>query len=261
MQENLTYIDTHCHLNMPHFSKDRDKVIKRAFSKGVKVIINIGYDEPSSFDAFMMAKENKGLYAVVGVHPHDSKSYPQGLTEEMINLLDSELVVAVGETGLDYHYDNSPRDIQKEVFIKHIDVAKRKKKPIVVHIREAYKDAIYILKSEKAYEVGGVIHCFSGDYEDAKRCIDMGFYISFAGPLTYPKANKLREIAVKLPVDRILCETDAPYLTPQVYRGKRNEPAYVVFVVEKLSELKGIPKEDLAQIVFKNAISCFGITN
>ncbi len=252
-------VDSHCHLAMEEFEEDLPEVLTRSSEAGVERILVAGSDEKGSLDAFRLVRERtgRGLFAALGIHPHDSVTASSGIPETIIELARRPEVVAVGETGLDYFYDHSPRDIQRKLFSLHVGLARELGKPLVVHVREAYDDALDTLRKEKASECGGVIHCFSGSMKDAIAAIDLGFYISFAGPVTYPKNGSLREIASAVPMDRILCETDAPYLSPQPRRGKRNEPAYVAWVYEAVAQARGIPLGNCIEAVWNNSARLF----
>lgn len=252
-------IDTHAHLDHERFKDDVDQVIERAKLAQVQSIITVGADLASSRQAVEFARRYPDVIATVGVHPHDADSVSDSVLNEIAILAQDEGVVAIGEIGLDYHYDFSPRDVQRRVFAIQISLARELELPIVVHVREAYQDVMSILKSEHAEDVGGIVHCFSGDREVAKDCLDMGFYISVGGILTFANSQELREIIRGLPMDRILLETDAPYLTPVPYRGKRNEPAYVVHVAEALANLKGITFDEVAETTTLNACKLFGL--
>ncbi len=252
-------IDTHAHLDHERFKGDVDQVIERAKLAQVQSIITVGADLASSRQAVEFARRYPDVIATVGVHPHDADSVSDSVLNEIAILAQDEGVVAIGEIGLDYHYDFSPRDVQRRVFAIQISLARELELPIVVHVREAYQDVMSILKSEHAEDVGGIVHCFSGDREAAKDCLDMGFYISVGGILTFANSQELREIIRGLPMDRILLETDAPYLTPVPYRGKRNEPAYVVHVAEALANLKGITFDEVAETTTLNACKLFGL--
>jgi len=258
-ESNANLIDTHVHLDHERFRNDLDQVIERAKSARVWPIVTVGADLASSRQAVECRRRYPGVTATVGVHPHDADSVSEGVLDEIRRLASDEGVVAVGEIGLDYHYDFSPRDVQRQVFAMQISLARELRLPIVVHVREAYDDVMAILKSEQAEDVGGIIHCFSGDREVAKDCLDMGFYISVGGILTFADSSKLRQIVKGLPLDRILLETDAPYLTPVPFRGKRNEPAYVVHVAQALADLKGIAFDKVAEITTANASKLFGL--
>jgi TatD DNase family protein len=252
-------IDTHAHLDHERFKDDVDQVIERAKLAQVQSIITVGADLASSRQAVEFARRYPDVIATVGVHPHDADSVSDSVLNEIAILAQDEGVVAIGEIGLDYHYDFSPRDVQRRVFAIQISLARELELPIVVHVREAYQDVMSILKSEHAEDVGGIVHCFSGDREVAKDCLDMGFYISVGGILTFANSQELREIIRGLPMDRILLETDAPYLTPVPYRGKRNEPAYLVHVAEALANLKGITFDEVAETTTLNACKLFGL--
>jgi TatD DNase family protein len=252
-------IDTHAHLDHERFKDDVDQVIERAKLAKVQPIVTVGADLASSRQAVDFARRYPGVIATVGVHPHDADSVSDSVLDEITMLAGDEGVVAIGEIGLDYHYDFSPRDVQRRVFAIQISLARELGLPIVVHVREAYRDVMSILKSEHAEDVGGIIHCFSGDREVVKDCLDMGFYISVGGILTFANSKELRGIIKGLPLERILLETDSPYLTPVPYRGKRNEPAYVVHVAEALANLKDITFDKVAEITTLNACKLFGL--
>ena len=252
-------IDTHAHLEMPQFDGDRDEVIKRTVESGISLIIDVGSDLSGSRTALELARRYDFIYASAGIHPHEVKGVTIETYKEIRELLSDPKVVAVGEIGLDYYKDYSPRDIQQREFINQIRIAKEFKKPVIVHSRDAREDTLKILKDEKVSEIGGIMHCFSGDEEMAKICMDMGFYISFAGPVTYPNADKLRKVVKSIPTNRLLTETDCPYLAPQQMRGKRNEPAYVRYVAEKIAEVKGLSLEDIERIIELNVYNLFRI--
>lgn len=251
--------DTHAHLNATQFNEDVEQVIERARAEGVSHIVVVGFDRPTIQRAMELAEQYSFIYAAVGWHPVDAIH----MTDEdliMIECLAAHpKVVALGEMGLDYYWDQSPKEVQKEVFRKQIRLAKKVKLPIVIHNRDATADIVHILQEEHAEEVGGVMHCFSGSIEVARQCIDMNFYISFGGPVTFKNAKKPKEVAKEIPLDRLLIETDCPYLTPHPFRGKRNEPSYVKYVAEAIAELKGISFEEVAQKTSDNAKRLFGI--
>lgn len=252
-------IDTHAHLEMTQFDGDREDVIKRALDAGLSLIVDVGSDLTGSKTAVELSRKYDFIYASVGIHPHEVKEITPAVYEEIKKLLAEPKVVAVGEIGLDYYKNHSPRDVQQREFINQLRLAKEFKKPIIVHSREAKEDTIKILKNECASEIGGIMHCFSADEDMAKQCIDMGFYISFAGPVTYPNANKLRMVVKSIPTSRLLTETDCPYLAPQQVRGKRNEPAYVRYVAEKVAEVKGLSIEDIKRAIRLNVYNLFKI--
>jgi TatD DNase family protein len=250
-------IDTHCHLEMSPFEHDIDNVIKRAEDAGVAAIVTIGSDMAGCDGALGIARKYDLVYAAVGIHPHDAVDYTD-LVEKRIRAMAGERkVVAIGETGLDYHYDHSPRDIQREAFRRQLSLARELNLPVVIHSREAKEDTLRIL-SESGVD-RGVMHCFSGDMDMAERAMAMGLYISFSGTLTFKNAVRLREIAGKIPDEYLLIETDAPYLSPMPHRGRRNEPSYVVYTAERLAELRGVSYEDIARITSLNARRLFGL--
>jgi len=250
-------IDTHCHLEMEAFDDDREDVIKRAREAGLEAIITIGSDFEGCKGAVALAEKYDFIYATVGIHPHDAKGFNEDIFSQIKEWAKNKKVVAIGEIGLDYHYDHSPRDIQRDVFKKKLYYAKEINLPVIVHSREAKRDTLQILKESAVSK--GVMHCFSGDMDMAERAMEMGFYISIAGPVTFKNASKLRDIAKAIPDDYLLIETDAPYLTPEPLRGKRNEPAFVVHTAKAIAELRGVSYEDIDRITTLNAKRLFGI--
>ena len=254
----MNLVDTHAHLDDRRFDEDREEVIKRTFESGIKLVINIGCDLLTSKASLALADKYKQIYAAVGVHPHDARYVPPYYyIEELEKMLKNPKTVAVGEIGLDYYYDHSPRDVQKEVFLEQLNMAKRARVPVIIHIREAYGDFLEIMRREGLEPIRGVMHCYSGSLEVAYECIEMGFYISFAGPVTFKNAKNLKEVAKALPLDRVLIETDCPYLAPTPNRGKRNEPVYVKHVAEEIANLKGISLEEVANTTYRNALNLF----
>ncbi|HHW36375.1 MAG TPA: TatD family hydrolase [Bacillales bacterium] len=252
--------DTHVHLNARQFADDEEEVIERALSEGVSHMVVVGFDKETIEGAIRIAEQNDFIYAAIGWHPVDAIDMKEEDLEWIEELASHSKVVALGEMGLDYYWDKSPKDIQKEVFRKQIRLAKKLKLPIIIHNREATQDIVDILKEEEAGEVGGIMHCFSGSLETARECIAMNFYISFGGPVTFKNAKKPKEVAAELPLEKLLVETDCPYLTPHPYRGKRNEPAYVKLVAEQIAELKGVSYEEVAHQTTENAKKVFGIS-
>ena len=250
-------IDTHAHLNAPEFDEDRDAVIARARENGVSTIVNIGFNRETIPTCLELAEKYEFIYAVVGWHPQDAKYMTDADLEWIEELTKHPKVVGIGEMGLDYYWDTSPRDVQAEVFRKQIRLARKLKMPIVIHNRDAHQDVIQILREEKAEEVGGIMHCFSGSWETAKMALDMNFYISFGGPVTFKNAKQPKEVAAKVPLDRLLVETDCPYLTPHPFRGKRNETGYVRYVAEEMANLRGVTLEEIAAITSENAKRLF----
>ena len=250
-------IDTHAHLDMEQFAGDLREVLDRALAAGVRQIVTIGTDPAGNEKAANLAEAYEQVYFAAGFHPHDVKSVTDSDYARLKELLSMPKAVAVGETGLDYHYDLSPREVQREHFARQIALAKEAGKPVVVHSREAEADTVDILRSAGASQAGGTMHCFAGGYETAMAALDMGLYISVGGTLTFKKSEALREVIRKVPIERIMLETDCPYLSPQPWRGKRNEPGYVSYVAEFLAKLKGLSVEDVERITSFNAMSLF----
>ena len=239
-------IDTHTHLDDARYNDDRDAMIARAREAGVEAFVTIGCDLATSQAAVALATQHNFVYASIGVHPHEVKHISEGWYDEFRRLVKNKKVVAYGEIGLDYHYNHSSPKEQRERFREQIQLARELNLPIIIHTREAQDDTMTILKEEKASEIGGVFHCFSGDAWLAKDALDLGFYLSFSGILTFQNATMLRDIAKHTPLDRVLIETDCPYLTPVPHRGKRNEPAYVAHVAQQLAAIH--PELSLEQI-------------
>jgi len=252
--------DTHAHLNAVQYEEDLEEVIQRAKDEGVSHIVVVGFDRPTIKRAMELSEQYDFIYASVGWHPVDAIDMTEEDLAWIKELASHPKVVALGEMGLDYHWDKSPKEVQKEVFRKQIALAKEVQLPIIIHNREATADILEILKEEKAEEVGGIMHCFSGSLDVAKQCMNMNFYISFGGPVTFKNAKKPKEVAQEIPLDRLLIETDCPYLTPHPYRGKRNEPSYVKLVAEQIAELKGVSFEEIAYVTTENAKKLFGIS-
>ncbi|GGG24508.1 TatD family hydrolase [Paenibacillus abyssi] len=251
------FIDTHTHLDSHNFDEDRAEVIERARAAGVDRLINIGFNRETIPTTIALAEQYEFIYAVVGWHPVDSIHMEPKDLDWIAGLCKHEKVVAIGEIGLDYHWDTSPKEIQQRVFREQIRLARSLNMPIVIHNRDAHEDVVRILKEEKAEEVGGVMHCFSGSWETAQKCLDMNFYISLGGPVTFKNARVPKEVMERVPLDRLLIETDAPYLAPHPHRGKRNESAYVTLVAEAAAEIKGKSLEEIAKITTSNAEKCF----
>jgi len=240
----MSLVDTHCHLDDRQFEADRDEVIERALAAGVWAILTVGTDDgPPDLEAGVrLAEAWPFIYATVGVHPHDASKATPETFQRLQELLSHEKVVALGEIGLDYHYNFSPPDAQRAVFAEQLRLARDARKPVVIHTREAWDDTMALLgEHSKLGGAGGIMHCFSGGSAQARQVLDMGFHLSFTGIVTYPKADSVRRAALLAPLDRLLVETDAPYLAPQSRRGKRNEPAFVVETARRLAELRGEP--------------------
>lgn len=253
--------DTHCHINDERFNDDRAEVIARMKEAGIGRAVLIGdlsSDEALTLD---IIRNNDFIYGAFGLHPHDASKWSDELREKLIRLMPLDKIVALGEIGLDYHYDLSPREEQKHVFDEQLELAYTLEKPVVLHIREAHGDAYDIMHARhKAGKLpSGIMHCYSGSIESAKSYLDMGLYISFSGSLTFKNANKLLDVAAYLPEDRILIETDCPYMAPVPMRGQRNEPAFVRFTCEKLAELKHRSPEEMARITYENGLKAFGM--
>ncbi len=261
MQDNQLplLIDSHAHLDGDKFANDLDETVTRATANGISHILTIGCDLESSANSIAVAEKYEHIFAAVGVHPHDATEINDATLAQLKTMLAHPKVVALGEIGLDYYRDHSPREIQRSAFRQQIQLARKVGKPIIVHDRDAHEEVIQILKEENAAEVGGVLHCFSGDLNMAKQCLKLGFYLSFTGTITYPKNEEIREIIRELPIERMLVETDSPYLSPQKFRGKRNEPAYVRYTAEKMAEIKGLTIDDVARITSRNCHDLFGI--
>jgi TatD DNase family protein len=252
-------IDTHAHLQMPEFAGDWPAALDNAEQAGVECVVVIGFDVESSKQALAMAEQHPKLLVAAGIHPHDASSLSEDALEELRRLAGHPKVVAIGETGLDFYRNLSPREKQFEAFEAQLSLAEELGLPVIVHDRDAHDEAAEILSTHADRLAGGVMHCFSGDARLAKAAIDWGFHISIAGPLTYPNARGLREAVEQVPIERMVVETDAPYLAPQPKRGKRNEPAYVRYVAEELARVKGLSVEDVERITTLNAKRLFGL--
>lgn len=250
--------DSHAHVDDEKFEADRQEVLERAFSGGLDGILNVGACMASSARAIALAEAHPKVYAAVGIHPHDAKAAKEADYQQLADWVQLDKVVAIGEIGLDYYYDFSPREVQKEVFIRQLDVARQTGMPFIIHNRDSHGDMMDILRRE-AKGLTGVFHCFSGSLEMAKELLKMGLYISVAGPVTFKNAAKLPEVVAALPLERLLIETDCPYLTPQPYRGKRNEPAYVRYVAAKLAEIRGVSEAEIAAATRENVRRLFGV--
>ncbi|RKD28849.1 TatD family hydrolase [Thermohalobacter berrensis] len=252
-------IDTHAHLDDGRFDRDREEIIKSLKENDIDIVINPGANVATSVKAVSLAEKYENIYAAVGVHPHDAKDINDDTLELLKSLANKEKVVAIGEAGLDYHYDNSPRDIQRKWFREQIRLAKELDLPIIVHSRDAHKDTFDIIKEENTDNLRGVLHCYSGSAELAREYIKMGFYISLAGPVTFKNAKTPKQVAKEISLDYLLIETDSPYLTPHPHRGKRNEPLYVRYVAGMIAELKEISFEKVAKKTSENAKKLFNI--
>jgi TatD DNase family protein len=262
------FIDSHVHLDVSQYDADRGEVIDRAREAGVETLLEIcGSDiATGSLDVgIRLAEEYPFIYAAAGVHPHEASLYQESLEQKLIAMSRHEKVIAWGEIGLDYYYDNSPRDVQREVFRRQLELARECDLPVIIHTRDAEDDTIEILRRNwgdaGGKEIGGILHCFTGTHRLATEAIKMGFYISFSGVLTFKNAVDLRKIAQLVPEDRLLIETDCPYLAPEPYRGKRNEPGFVKETAAKLAEIRDISIEEIARVTSENFNTLFKFTN
>ena len=250
-------IDSHAHLEMPDFRKDLEQVIQRAKESGVGHIFTVGTEKKDWKRTLEIADSHPSIYAILGVHPHNAKEIDDLTYPTIRELCRNGKVKAYGEIGLDFFRNLSPRDIQLKRFREQIGLAKEMGLPIVVHDREAHRETLEILKSEEARACGGIIHCFSGDYEMARACMDMGFYISIPGSITFKNAESLREVVGRIPLESLLIETDAPFITPEPFRGKRNEPSYVRYTAQKVAEIKKVSFEKVAEVTTENALRVY----
>lgn len=254
----MNLIDTHAHVHGSAFDADRAAVLERAQAAGVVRVINVGYDLPSSRASVELARSYPQVYATAGIQPHYALSTSPADLDELRELLALPKVVALGEIGLDYHHDRAPRPAQREFFAQQLAIAADVGLPVVIHSREAHADTVEVL-AEARFALPIVMHSFSGDWEYAAACLELGAYLSFSGPLTFPKSTDLQDVARRAPLDRLLIETDCPYLSPHPFRGKRNEPARVSLVAEHLAALRGMPLDQLADCVWRNACTVFGL--
>ncbi|MBI1824618.1 MAG: TatD family hydrolase [Nitrospirae bacterium] len=257
----MTFSDTHCHLEMLGNEGEIKGKIARAREAGLGLMVSIGTDLASSQEAGEFARAYPEVYATIGVHPHEAKLATDDTLEQFMEMIRNNTKIrGIGETGLDFYYDHSPRDIQTASFIGHIELAKKTGLPLVVHSRNAPKETIEVLKEHDAGKTGGIIHCFSENLEMARGAIELGFLISFSGIITFKTAGELQKVILDVPLDRILIETDSPFLSPVPYRGKKNEPAYVIKVAEKIAEIKSISLEEVASATTQNAKKIYGLT-
>lgn len=255
------FVDSHAHLDGSDFTKDRDAVLTRARDAGLTHIVCIGASDgfESNVRTLELVEGREGFFATVGVHPHDASIVDDALLGRLSEMADHPQVVAIGETGLDYYYDQSPRATQQWAFRRFLEVARAKKKPVVVHTRDAEADTLAILKEARAQEIGGVLHCFTGTRALAEAAVEIGFFVSFSGILTFKNADALRDVARILPRERVLIETDCPYLAPVPKRGKRNEPAFVTYTAAKLAEIWGVDETEVRRLTGENALRLFGL--
>jgi TatD DNase family protein len=260
----MPFVDSHCHIDVPEYDADRDDVIARARDAGVTTMLNVGTGDPQSgaFErAVELAEKHEEVFAAIGVHPHDAKLFDDSAEQRLVDLAqNNKRVIAWGEIGLDYHYDHSPREVQREVFRRQLRLTRRLNLPVIIHSREADDDTINILREEFSdYDRAGVMHCFGGGLGMAQSAIELGFYVSFAGNLTFKKAEDLRDVARQLPLERLMVETDCPFLSPVPFRGKRNEPARVIETARCLAELHGKELEEVGRMTSENFARLFGV--
>ena len=250
--------DTHVHLNSRMYKKDLREVIERALAAGVTRMAVVGFDAPSNVHAIKLAEQYEFIYAVVGIHPSDARSATENSWTVLREQLKHPKVVALGECGFDYYHDTSFNDIQRVVFKKQLEIARELDMPIVVHMRDSVNDTYEMLR-DAGQGLSGVLHCYSGDVHMMHKFLDLGFYIGLDGPVTFKNAHGVHEVAKAVPIERLVIETDAPYLTPAPYRGKRNEPAYVSYVARAIAELRGMTYEEVCRITTKNALTMYNI--
>jgi len=276
--KDLLLVDSHAHLDSPRYDADRDELLQRAWQEGVRTVLSIGIgDGPDTMQqALELSQRYNGkpgiprciprILATAGIHPHEARLADEAALEKLDGLLANPDVLAVGEIGLDYYYDHSPREQQKQAFAQQMEIAAARRRPIIIHCRpsdgstNAWDDTLAMIENNwMGTNLGGILHCFTGEWEHARRALDGGFLISFAGNVTFPKAESIRQVAAKVPLDRMLIETDAPFLAPLPYRGKRNEPAWVGRVADKLGEVCGVPAELVASSTANNFFRFFGV--
>jgi TatD DNase family protein len=270
----MVLVDSHAHLDSPRYDADRDELLERAWQQGVRTVLSIGIgDGPDTMQQALELSRNYAgktgiprILATAGIHPHEAQLADAAALKKLDDLLASPDVLAVGEIGLDYYYDHSPRELQKQAFVEQMEIAAARRRPIIIHCRpsegssNAWDDTLATIESNwTRTNLGGILHCFTGEWEHARRAMDCGFLISFAGNVTFPKAADIRSVAAKVPLDRMLIETDAPFLAPLPYRGKRNEPAWVGRVADKLAEVCGTTAEELASSTANNFFRFFGV--
>ncbi len=270
----MALVDSHAHLDSPRYDADREELLQRAWQQGVRTVLSIGIGEgPDTMQqALELSRSYAGkpgiprVLATAGIHPHEAQLADQAALAKLDDLLANPDVLAVGEIGLDYYYDHSPRPQQKQAFAQQMELAAAKRRPIIIHCRpsegssDAWDDTLEMIETAWVKtNLGGILHCFTGEWEHARRALDCGFLISFAGNITFPRAENIREVAARVPLDRMLIETDAPFLAPLPYRGKRNEPAWVGRVADKLAELRGITSGEVASSTANNFFRFFGV--
>ncbi|WP_265458445.1 TatD family hydrolase [Enterococcus sp. HY326] len=253
--------DSHTHLNAEQFNEDIPETIARAKELGVTEMAVVGFDTPTIAKSLALSAEYSDIYSIIGWHPTEAGSYSESIEKDLLEKLTLPKVVALGEIGLDYYWMEDPKEVQEKVFRRQIAIAKEFGLPISIHMRDAIEDTYRVLQDEEVQAIGGIMHSFSGDGEWAKKFLDLGMHISFSGVVTFKKALEVQEAAKIVPLDKLLVETDAPYLAPVPYRGKRNEPGYTRYTVEKIAELREIPFDEVAEMTRQNAHKLFGIAN
>lgn len=256
----MSLFDAHCHLENERFSEDFPDVMERMAENGVTRCILAGSDMPTSRQITKLSCEHANIYGVVGIHPHEAKTWTDEDADELSAMQSHARIVGIGEIGLDYFYDFSPRETQKEVLVRQLLLAKSLNVPVVFHVRDAHGDMLDVLRAHRGELPAGMVHCYSGSVESAREYLSMGFYLSFAGPITFKNANKIQEAVKYCPEDRLMVETDSPYLAPVPMRGRRNEPSFVRFVAQKAAELRGVDVESLCETAARNTCRLFGIS-
>lgn len=256
---SMKLFDSHCHVDEPRFDEDRGEVLERMAQHGIARCAVVGSDMETSAHCVQFAAEHPGCAAVVGIHPHEAKGFREEDLTQLADWYRQGRACAIGEIGLDYYYDLSPREEQQRVCMAQLELAYTLGAPVVFHVRDAHGDMLELLRARKGRLPSGIIHCYSGSWESAQEYLRMGFYLSFAGPLTFKKAPHLQQVAIRAPRERLLIETDSPYLSPEPVRGRRNEPANVRFVAEKLAALRGEPLEDVCAYTYANACRVYGL--
>jgi TatD DNase family protein len=259
LPRGVSMIDTHCHLDMLSTGEDIDRIITRAADSGVGTIVTVGINIESSYKAISIAEQYDSVFATVGIHPHNVLELEDDTYAELEELCSGKKVVAFGEIGLDYVRQYAPQPIQREHFARQVALAKKMSLPLVIHDREAHEDILFILEKEAPFPAGGVMHCFSGDWEFAQKVLELGFIISIPGVVTFNKAAVLQEVSRKIPLNRLILETDAPFLAPEPVRGKRNVPEFMLYTADKIAELRAIPLEEVARVTTENAQKLFNI--
>ena len=259
LSEAVSIIDTHCHLDMIRSGEDIDEIISRATASGVSRIITIGINLKSSKKAIEIAEQHEAVYASVGIHPHNVQELQNNSYDELEKLCEHNKVIAYGEIGLDFVKQHAPKPVQLEHYARQVELAKKVGLPLVIHDREAHDEILHILKREAPFSAAGVMHCFSGDWALATKVLDLGFLISIPGVVTFNKASALQEVAKKIPLDKLILETDAPFLTPDPYRGRINIPEYVLYTARKIADLRGITVEEIARTTTENAQRLFNL--